>query len=273
MRAAVPIALIIEPPAPMRIPFCDSASTQTRARTRTRPPRTFSMSSTTTSTACGTSWKVRRSTCSRTSSASSTSSDWSEWSEAGNRNGPAGSRPLRCSTSSTTPLPVRAEIGKTSLLTPRSAAAWRAAMVRGRSSRSTLLTAITTGTGDARSEVAMKRSPGPTPSRALRTISAASESASSRSTRRCIRWVSASRGRWTPGRSTRTSCEPAVVATPRIARRVVCGLSETIATFWPTIALTRVDLPTLGRPASATNPDRVATSGSPLTRTAARAAR
>ena len=35
---------------------------------------------------------------------------------------------------------------------------------------------------------------------------------------------------------------------PRIARRVVCGLSETIATFSPTIALTSVDLPTFGRP-------------------------
>ena len=49
----------------------------------------------------------------------------------------------------------------------------------------------------------------------------------------------------------------ASVTTPRIARRVVCGLSETIATLRPTIALTSVDLPTLGRPASATKPDRV----------------
>ena len=59
------------------------------------------------------------------------------------------------------------------------------------------------------------------------------------------------------------------VATPRIARRVVCGRSETIATFSPTIALTSVDLPTLGRPASATKPLR-ASSASP--RAAARAA-
>jgi hypothetical protein len=28
---------------------------------------------------------------------------------------------------------------------------------------------------------------------------------------------------------------------------VVCALAETIATFWPTSALTRVDLPALGR--------------------------
>ena len=44
---------------------------------------------------------------------------------------------------------------------------------------------------------------------------------------------------------------------PRIARRVVCGLSETIATLAPTIALASVDLPTFGRPASATKPERV----------------
>ncbi len=47
------------------------------------------------------------------------------------------------------------------------------------------------------------------------------------------------------------------VGTPRIARRVVCGRTETIATREPTIALTSVDLPTLGRPASPTKPARV----------------
>ncbi len=72
-----------------------------------------------------------------------------------------------------------------------------------------------------------------------------------------MRSVRVSRGRCTPGRSVSTSCHSGVVATPRTARRVVCGLSETIATFCPTIVLTRVDLPTLGRPAMATNPERV----------------
>src|SRR3954453_2200419 len=114
-----------------------------------------------------------------------------------------------------------------------------------------------TGTGAAPSTPAIQRSPGPMPSSALRTNSAASDSASSRSTRRCIRSVSASRGRWTPGRSTSTSCASSVVATPRVARRVVCGLSETMAILRPTIALTIVDLPTFGRPASATKPLRV----------------
>ena len=96
----------------------------------------------------------------------------------------------------------------------------------------------------------MKRSPAPTPSSPLITIRARSDSASSRSTRCCIRSVSTSRGFCTPGRSTRTSWRPASasVAMPRIARRVVCGRTETIATWLPTIALTSVDLPTLGRP-------------------------
>ena len=132
-------------------------------------------------------------------------------------------------------------------------------MVRVRSSRSILLTAITEGMLALRSASAMKRSPGPpTPCSPLRTSSTASASSNSCSTRRCMRSVSASRGRCTPGRSVSTSCHsPGRVATPRIARRVVCGLSETIATFWPTSALTSVDLPTLGRPASATKPERV----------------
>src|SRR4051794_19776096 len=141
--------------------------------------------------------------------------------------------------------------------TPRSAAACSASTVRGRSSRSTLLTTTTTGTPLPASSEAMNLSPGPARSSPLSTSSAASDSSSSRSTRRCMRSVSASRGRCTPGRSTSTSCHSGVVATPRIARRVVWGLSETIATLRPTIALTSVDLPTFGRPASATKPDRL----------------
>src|SRR5271156_4545075 len=37
--------------------------------------------------------------------------------------------------------------------------------------------------------------------------------------------------------------------------RVVWGLGETMATFWPTWVLTSVDLPALGRFTIATNPD------------------
>ena len=105
----------------------------------------------------------------------------------------------------------------------------------------------------------MKRSPGPTPSSPLITTRATSDSASSRLTRSCMRSVRMSRGRCTPGRSTRISCRSASrsVATPRIARRVVCGRTEAIATWEPTIALTRVDLPALGRPASPMKPELV----------------
>ena len=104
----------------------------------------------------------------------------------------------------------------------------------------------------------MKRSPGPTPCSPLsdeqrgvgrpppRTRRAA---ACARSARR------AGAGR-RAGRRARAACRRRV-ATPRIARRVVCGLSETIATLRPTMPLTSVDLPTFGRPASATKPARV----------------
>src|SRR5881398_159565 len=50
---------------------------------------------------------------------------------------------------------------------------------------------------------------------------------------------------WLPGRWT----------TPIARRRVVCGLAETATTCSPTRRFTRVDLPTFGRPASATRPD------------------
>src|SRR4051794_35960222 len=43
---------------------------------------------------------------------------------------------------------------------------------------------------------------------------------------------------------------------PRIARLVVCGLSEGMATFSPTRALVSVDFPTLGRPTKVTKPER-----------------
>src|SRR3954449_12281891 len=41
---------------------------------------------------------------------------------------------------------------------------------------------------------------------------------------------------------------------PWTRRRVVCGLSETIATLPPQSALTSVDFPTFGRPATAMKP-------------------
>src|ERR1700753_86583 len=43
---------------------------------------------------------------------------------------------------------------------------------------------------------------------------------------------------------------------PRIVCRVVCGRLDVIATFEPTSALVRVDLPVLGRPTKQTKPER-----------------
>src|SRR5256714_10836989 len=53
------------------------------------------------------------------------------------------------------------------------------------------------------------------------------------------------------------------ITMPRISARVVCTLRETIVTLEPTSALTRVDLPTLGAPINATNPQRVAVAAAP----------
>ena len=104
-RDAVPIALIIVPRRPMRMPFWDSVSTHRSACTVDEPSSRSMISSTWTSTACGTSWRVRCSTCSRTSSASRTCSGWSEISSSGNRNGPSGASETRCSSSGPMPLP------------------------------------------------------------------------------------------------------------------------------------------------------------------------
>src|ERR1700693_3379831 len=54
----------------------------------------------------------------------------------------------------------------------------------------------------------------------------------------------------------KTSWASASMAIPRSNVRVVCTLWDTIATLAPTIALIRVDLPTLGAPISAMNPQR-----------------
>src|SRR5258708_2432496 len=61
-------------------------------------------------------------------------------------------------------------------------------------------------------------------------------------------------GLWMPGVSKSTIWPPGRLTTARIRLRVVCGLSETMATFWPTSVFTSVDLPTLGRPTTETNP-------------------
>src|SRR4051812_33839352 len=70
-------------------------------------------------------------------------------------------------------------------------------------------------------------------------------------------------GRKMPGVSTRMICALSSMTMPRISARVVCTLRETMVTLEPTRALTRVDLPTLGAPISATKPQRVVAGGAP----------
>ncbi len=55
-----------------------------------------------------------------------------------------------------------------------------------------------------------------------------------------------------PGLSMKMIWPFSVVLMPRMLIRVVWGLSETMAIFWPRRALRRVDFPVLGRPTRAT---------------------
>src|SRR6056297_1065286 len=58
-----------------------------------------------------------------------------------------------------------------------------------------------------------------------------------------------------PGVSRNRICASGVLWMPNIRLRVVWGLFEVIAIFCPSTWLSRVDVPTLGRPTRATNPD------------------
>src|SRR5690606_12566535 len=59
-----------------------------------------------------------------------------------------------------------------------------------------------------------------------------------------------------PGVSSSTIWAAGRWTTPMIRWRVVWALSETMATVRPTSRFTRVDLPTVGRPMTATKPER-----------------
>ena len=88
-----------------------------------------------------------------------------------------------------------------------------------------------------------------------------STSVSVERTRLSSRSPSSVRGRCRPGVSTMISWASGRCTMPRIARRVVCGRLLVIATFVPTSAFIRVDLPTLGRPAKQAKPERKAWPG------------
>ena len=52
------------------------------------------------------------------------------------------------------------------------------------------------------------------------------------------------------------NCAKPSLRMPVMRWRVVCALREVMLIFWPTKALSRVDLPTLGLPTMATKPQR-----------------
>src|SRR5258708_10487441 len=154
------------------------------------------------------------------------------------------------------PSPVRAETMKVAANATRSVALLTSAKSVGFSTRSILLTMRIFGRCNPASR--SRRAPVSSSRPRLASISAPTMSASpapvqapatmARSSRR--------RGAKIPGVSMNTSWACACVAMPRSKARVVCTLWETIATLAPTTALIRVDLPTLGAPISATNPQR-----------------
>ena len=108
------------------------------------------------------------------------------------------------------------------------------------------------------------RSPGPTAPVASTMATTTSTSSSDDVADSFMRWPSAVRGRCSPGVSTKTTWASGRLSTPRTWDRVVFGRGEVMVTLAPTMALTSVDFPTLGRPTTATNPDRkVVTTGPP----------
>src|SRR5262249_49987528 len=60
---------------------------------------------------------------------------------------------------------------------------------------------------------------------------------------------------WMPGVSRKAIWPRASLKMPTMRLRVVCGFGETMATFWPRMRLSSVDLPALGRPTRATTPN------------------
>ena len=139
---------------------------------------------------------------------------------------------------------------------PMALVSTRALATCSRPAMSILFTAAS-ATGHASStQRPTKASPGPTPAAASTTRTATSTSDRVPRARLFSRSPSSVRGRCTPGVSTKTIWYPPVVRMPRTARRVVWGRSLTMATFPPHSALTSVDLPVLGRPATATKPER-----------------
>src|SRR6478736_6438322 len=140
---------------------------------------------------------------------------------------------------------------------PRAATASSCSVRALRSTVSAFVTTAMTGLfPTAASCAAMNLSPGPIFSLAGRQKPIASTSARVSATSSFRRLPRRVRGRCSPGVSTRISCASSRCTMPRMVCRVVCGLAEVIATFFPTNALVRVDLPALGLPTRTENPAR-----------------
>ena len=67
-------------------------------------------------------------------------------------------------------------------------------------------------------------------------------------------WLRAREAWCTPGVSMKMICAFGRVRMPGMRLRVVCGRLDVMASFWPRMRLSSVDLPTLGWPISVTKP-------------------
>ena len=150
----------------------------------------------------------------------------------GNSGGPSGIRSTSRSSSSRTPVPARADTGTISSKSPSFDAASSCGTAAWCFSASILFTAQNLGPSNGATCCAYTyASPRPTPAAASTSCTIASTPSTDVDTvwfSRCPKRVL---GLWNPGVSTNTTCDSGVVTTPRTPRRVVWGLSETIATF------------------------------------------
>src|SRR3954447_25950605 len=161
-------------------------------------------------------------------------------------------RAAMAATSASTPSPVLADTGKYSANSNSVAViSWRATC-----SLDAASTLLTTQKPDFGTPAATNRSPRPIGCVASTTNATTSTPPSASVAVSFKRSPSRVRGLWIPGVSTNTICTSGRVRTPRIWVRVVCGLSDTIDTLVPSMRLSRVDFPTLGRPTSEANPER-----------------
>ena len=202
---------------------------------------------------CGTSSYRLRKAFSRMISAQITRSGWSVTISSGKYLGPTGIAATNAVFSASTLSPWRAETENTRSNPSTFKEAKRGISCSG-VTKSVLFTARNLGHAIWRtsSRIAASRSPKCAPSTTASTASTSSRAASASCIMNSPRRL---RGLCKPGVSTNTICQPSPAATPRMRLRVVCGRSETIATFSPTKRFIKLDFPTLGRPRIATNPE------------------